>query len=60
MRVFTRHGFYSIASASKADGSLDTHSVMIRARVAAHLRNLQQRFPALDGVELLTWPGRDR
>ena len=32
---------------------------MIRARRAAHLSNLQKRFPALAGGEVLTLPNRD-
>lgn len=32
---------------------------MIRARVAAHLRKLQKRFPALAGEEIVTLPDRD-
>jgi hypothetical protein len=45
MSVFTRHGFYSIAYASKRDGSLDSQSVTVRVWCIAHLRSLQQRFP---------------
>lgn len=59
MWLFTRYGFYSAASASKPDGSLDAATVMIRARSADHLKNLQQRFPALAPAEILTWPNRD-
>jgi ribonuclease HII len=57
--IFTRYGFYSIACANKADGSLDRGSVMIRARVAAHLKTLRQRFPALADSKILTWEARD-
>jgi hypothetical protein len=32
---------------------------MIRAPRALHLRNLQERFPALAGTEILTLPDRD-
>ena len=33
MSVFTRHGFYSIACASKPDGSLGSQSVMVQSLV---------------------------
>lgn len=59
MWLFTRYGFYSIACASRPNGSIDPGTVMIRARRAAHLRNLQERFPALAGAELATSPNRD-
>jgi hypothetical protein len=59
MWIFTRYGFYSIACASKPDGSTDVSAVMIRARSADHLKDLQQRFPSLASAELLTWPNRD-
>jgi hypothetical protein len=45
MSVFTRHGFYSIACASKPDGSPDSQSVTVRAWCIAHLRSPQKRFP---------------
>ena len=32
---------------------------MVRARLAAHLRNLQERFPALAPQEILTLPDCD-
>jgi hypothetical protein len=59
MWLFTRYGFYSIACASKPNGSPDPDSVMIRARVATHLENLQRRFSALADTEILTWLARD-
>jgi hypothetical protein len=59
MWVFTRYGFYSIACASKSDGSLDDQSVMVRARCVAHLRSLQKRFPALAVGKILELPNRD-
>ena len=59
MWIFTRYGFYSIASASRPDGSLDNQSVMVRARCRAHLRSLQKRFPALAVGDILEWPNRD-
>jgi len=59
MWVFTRYGFYSIACASKSDGSLDNQSVMVRARCITHLRNLQKRFPALAGGNILELPHYD-
>jgi hypothetical protein len=59
MWLFTRYGFYSIACARQANGSVDPDALMIRARVAAHLRDLQRRFPALAGKEIVTLPDRD-
>lgn len=59
MWVFTRYGFYSIACASKSDGSLDSTSVMVRARCIAHLRNLQKRFPVLAVGEILKLANHD-
>ena len=59
MWIFTKYGFYSIACANKPDGSLDTETVMVRARRIAHLRTLQKRFAALAHGEILTWPNRD-
>jgi hypothetical protein len=59
MWLFTRYGFYSVACASKADGTIDTASLMIRARSFDHLKNLQARFPALASTEILVWPNRD-
>ena len=49
---------YSIACASKPDGSIDKDTVMVRGRQAGHLRNLQTRFPALAGT-IVTLPNRD-
>jgi hypothetical protein len=59
MWIFTRYGFYSIACASQPDGSLDSQSVMVRARCIDHLRSLQKRFPALAAGEILELPNRD-
>lgn len=59
MWLFTRYGFYSIACAKQADGSIDRETIMIRARLADHLRNLQKRFPALSGEEVVALPNRD-
>src|ERR1035438_6454471 len=59
MWVFTRYGFYSIACASKSDGSLDKQSVMVRARCIAHLQGLQKRFPALAVGEIRKLPNHD-
>jgi hypothetical protein len=57
--LFTRYGFYSIACARQPNGTIDRGTVMIRARRAAHLSNLQKRFPALTDGEILTLPNRD-
>jgi hypothetical protein len=59
MWVFSRYGFYSVASASKPDGSIDSGLVMVRARVRKHLEDLQVRFPLLAGAEIRHWPDHD-
>ena len=59
MWLFTRYGFFSIASARTPDGLVDPHTVMIRARTAVHLKSLKQRFASLADAEVLTWPDRD-
>jgi hypothetical protein len=59
MWVFTRYGFYSIACASKPDGSLDDQSVMVRVRCKAHLGSLQKRFFALAVGKILKSPHHD-
>jgi hypothetical protein len=59
MWIFSIHGFYSIACAQKPDGSLDTQTVMIRARLKDHLQNLQKRFPVLAGTKIISLPDVD-
>jgi len=59
MWLFTRYGFYSIACARKPDGSLDPELLMVRARRKEHLANLQKRFAALAGAEIVRLPHRD-
>jgi hypothetical protein len=59
MWLFTRYGFYSIACASQPNGSIDPGTLMIRARLVAHLTNLQERFPALKVGEIVALPNRD-
>jgi hypothetical protein len=59
MWIFSIYGFYSIACASKPDGSLDRETVMVRARRKDHLQNLQARFPALACSEIIFPPNRD-
>jgi len=59
MWLFTIYGFYSIACASKPDGSLDKDTVMIRARRSDHLRNMQKRFLSLAKAKILTLPNQD-
>ena len=59
MWLFTRYGFYSIACARRHDGSRDTETVMIRARLLDHLRNLQERFKVLLDKKILTTRDRD-
>lgn len=59
MWLFTRYGFFSVACANRPDGSIDSQTVMVRCRRAAHLRKLIERFPALAGVEIVTLQERD-
>jgi hypothetical protein len=59
MWIFSRYGFFSIACARKADGSVDPETVMVRARRKAHLAALQKRFAELAGAEVVTLEQRD-
>ncbi len=59
MWLFTRYGFYSIACASKQDGSIDSDTIMIRARDIDHLKRLQKRFQTIGDAEIVTLPNRD-
>ena len=59
MWIFTRYGFYSVACASRPDGSLDKETVMVRGRSKDHLRNLRDRFPAIADAEIVTMADRD-
>jgi hypothetical protein len=59
MWLFTRYGFFSLACARKPDGSPDPESLMVRGRRREHLANLQKRFPALAGTEIVLLPNRD-
>ena len=59
MWLFTRYGFYSIACAQKQEGSIDPALLMIRSRLRSHLENLQARFPALAGREVVRLRGHD-
>ncbi|SRR6266566_7268388 len=59
MWLFTRYGFFSIACASKPDGTLNHDQVMIRARRDAHLQALQYRFPQLREYKSLVFDNRD-
>lgn len=59
MWIFSIYGMYSIACAHKPDGSVDPETVMVRARRADHLRNLQKRFPSVAGADIATLPNRD-
>jgi hypothetical protein len=60
MWVFSVLGFYSIACANRpGTNEIDPNTVMVRARVKKHLQNLQDRFPALAGSDILALPGRD-
>jgi hypothetical protein len=46
MWIFSRQGFFSIACADKPGRGrkIDPETVMVRARVKQHLKNLQNRF----------------
>jgi hypothetical protein len=59
MWIFTRYGFFSVACARQANGSIDPNTVMIRARLLSHLTNLQKRFPELADKKVVTLPDRD-
>ena len=61
MWIFTRHGFVSVACASKQDGTIDEDTVMVRARSRQHLVNLKERFPGteLGNAEILVSAGTD-
>jgi hypothetical protein len=59
MWIFSVEGFYSVACATKPDGSIDRQTVMIRARCKQHLQNLKVLFPALSGAEIVTLRNRD-
>jgi hypothetical protein len=59
MWLFTRYGFYSVASAQKKNGAADPVKMMVRARCVAHLEQLKVRFPDLAGEEIVTLPGHD-
>jgi hypothetical protein len=59
MWLFTRYGFFSIACASEPDGSPSRETVMVRARQAGHLQNLQNRFQALSGAPITRLTHRD-
>jgi predicted small integral membrane protein len=48
MWIFTRYGFFSVACASKADGTINSDTVMVRARLREHLVSLKDRFPDSD------------
>lgn len=59
MWLFTRYGFFSIACARSANGSLDPHTLMVRGRRKAHLENLQSRFKQIAAAEIITLPDCD-
>jgi hypothetical protein len=59
MWLFTRYGFFSFACARNADGSLDSDTVLFRARRKSHLQNLQSRFPMLVAGEIASLVERD-
>jgi hypothetical protein len=54
MWVFTRYGFFSVVCAKNLSaGGLDKSHLMIRARSAAHLKTLKDRFSKqLAGCEI--------
>ena len=53
MWLFTIYGFYSIASARKENGAIDTDMVMIRARNKQHIENLKKRFQGISNANIL-------
>lgn len=59
MWIFTRYGFYSIACGDNPEGSLDPGIIMIRARRAEHLKNLQGRFVVLRDAPINELVGTD-
>jgi hypothetical protein len=59
MWVFTRYGFYSVGCASTGSRSVDPQTVVVRARLEAHLQNLQSHFPQLATAEIVALPERD-
>ena len=60
MWIFSKFGFYSIASARKTDNSIDPRRVMVRARNPEHLENLKKRFPKqLNGNVVIVTPDAD-
>lgn len=59
MWIFTRYGFFSVACASKSDGSLDPDTLMVRPRRRDHLANLRKRFSTIRHAQIVTLPNRD-
>ena len=59
MWLFTRYGFFSVVNGRRPNRAADPHTVMVRARRMAHLRNLQARFPALAAYRVATTPDHD-
>jgi hypothetical protein len=55
----TIYGFFSIACASKSDGSLDPNQLMVRARRNQHLASLKRRFPQLRPYKVILLHDRD-
>ena len=54
MWIFTKYGFFSIVCAYEGRRSNPLPNlVMIRARAKEHLLALQERFPALQTLEVL-------
>jgi len=60
MWLFTRYGFYSVASAQTPEGVPDPGTVMVRARCKLHLQLLLVRFPGMAmGTSIQTWKDCD-
>lgn len=61
MWLFTKYGFFSAvcAAQSKRGGDVDPNTIMVRARVRAHLEALKARFPRLKAAKILTDAGTD-
>jgi len=60
MWLFTRYGFYSVASAQTPEGAPEPATVMVRARCKLHLELLLVRFPGMAmGTSIQTWKDCD-
>lgn len=51
MWLFTSQGFFTCACDTK-HGPLNTDVIMVRARVADHIENLQEKFPEIADLKI--------